>query len=61
MGKQITPSEIGTKVGVRSDLKRGQPQTRELSSQQAQLKSGGAPGKNKAVKVKMGHKSHHGE
>ncbi len=59
MGKQITPPEIGTEVGVRSDLKRGHPQARELSSQVAQMKSGGAPQGNKAVKVKMTDKSHH--
>ncbi|MCL6590870.1 MAG: hypothetical protein K6U80_13080 [Firmicutes bacterium] len=57
MSEQITPATIGKEVGVRTDLRQGIPRPRERKSQETQLKSGGAPGENKSIKVKMSKKT----
>lgn len=56
MGHQITPDDVGTEVGVRSDLRRGHPKPREIKSQVSQLEHGASPGTNKGVKLEMSKK-----
>jgi hypothetical protein len=56
MGEQITPNDIGTEVGVRSDLRKGHPKPREIKSQEHQLEKGASHGTNKAVKLGMSEK-----
>ncbi len=51
MGEQITPNDIGKEVGVRADLRRGNPKPREIKSQETQLKEGTIHGYNKKCKV----------
>lgn len=55
MGKQITPDEIGTEVGVRADLKKGRPAPREIKSPRL-VEETGQRGGNKAIKVGMSKK-----
>ena len=56
IGEQITPDDIGKEVGVRADLRRGQPKPREVKSQDTQLEKGASHGENKAIKMNMSNK-----
>ncbi|HBF36929.1 MAG TPA: hypothetical protein DDW50_06370 [Firmicutes bacterium] len=56
MGEQITPDAVGKEVGVRADLRRGNPKPREIKSQEAQMEGGARPGDNKNVKLGMSDK-----
>lgn len=56
VGEQITPDAIGKEVGVRADLRRGQPKPREIQSQDAQSQNASHPGQNKNVKWQMSEK-----
>ena len=56
MGEQITPDTIGKEVGVRADLRRGHPKSREIRSQEPQMEAGVSPGNNKNVKLQMSEK-----
>jgi hypothetical protein len=56
MGKQITPDEIGTEVGVVADLRRGHPAPREIKSQKTQLEQGHRLGTSNDTKLPMSKK-----